>query len=238
MAKPWNSPAAMLAAPIPIISWLASTSSPRAAAKLVDVAIVSVSETRTMPIAAAESGPMSLTDVHGNEGDGKPLRQRADRGVSSRSSSAVASGRAHDGDEHRRHLRVIRGNPGGRQRHGPDEQGGGVRLVEVREERSKLVDEAVGVGGEAEQLRQLADDDRDREPVHVADLHLVREQVGDEAELAESEADLDQADDQRHHARERDRGRRIVSPASGMIAAKISGETDESGRGRGSAKGP
>ena len=61
------------------------------------------------------------------------------------------------------------------------------------EEGLALVDEAVGVGREAEQLGELAHDDRDREPVHVADLHLLGEQVGDEAELAEAEADLDRA---------------------------------------------
>ena len=55
-------------------------------------------------------------------------------------------------------------------------------------ERADLVEEAVGVGREAEQLRELADDDRDREAVHVADLHLAREQVGDEAELGRARA--------------------------------------------------
>ncbi len=64
------------------------------------------------------------------------------------------------------------------------------------DERPQLVDEPVGVGGEAEQLRQLADDDRDREAVHVADLHLAREQVGDEAQLGDAEPDLDEADEQ------------------------------------------
>ena len=41
-AKPWKNPAAMLAAPMPIISWSGSTSSPRRAAKLDAVAMVSV----------------------------------------------------------------------------------------------------------------------------------------------------------------------------------------------------
>ena len=57
--------------------------------------------------------------------------------------------------------------------------------IEPREEGLHLGDEPVGVGREAEELGQLADDDGDRQPVHVADLHLLREQVGDEAELAE-----------------------------------------------------
>ena len=113
------------------------------------------------------------------------------------------------------------------------------RLVEVLEELADLVAEAVGVGGEAEELRQLADDDGDGEPVHVADLHLAREQVGDEAELAEPEPDLDEPDEQRQHPRERDRPARVVAvTSSGMIAAKISGETDESGPSTSTRDGP
>ena len=72
IGNPWKNPAKALAAPIPIISWLASTSSPRRAAKLVDVAIVSASETSVMPIAAASSAPMSLESTEGNWGRGNP----------------------------------------------------------------------------------------------------------------------------------------------------------------------
>ena len=72
------------------------------------------------------------------------------------------------------------------------------------EERLDLVDEAVRVGGEAEELGELADDDGDRQPVHVADLDLLGEQVGDEPQLAEPQADLDEADHERQHAGEGD----------------------------------
>ena len=72
-AKPWTNPAAMLAAPMPIISWFGSTSSPRRAAKLAAVAIVSVSDTSVMPIAATNNGPTSCTVVNGNAGVGKPF---------------------------------------------------------------------------------------------------------------------------------------------------------------------
>ena len=64
--NPWKSPEKALAAPIPIISWLAFTSSPRLAAKLVEVAMLSASDTRVMPIAAASSAPMSLRATDGN----------------------------------------------------------------------------------------------------------------------------------------------------------------------------
>ena len=72
IAKPWNRPAATLAAPIPIISWLASTSSPLRAAKLVEVAIVSVSETSTMPNEAASRGPRASIGTDGKVGVGSP----------------------------------------------------------------------------------------------------------------------------------------------------------------------
>ena len=73
IAKPWKNPAATFAAPMPIISWFGSSSSPRRAAKADAVAMVSVSETRTMPTAAMSNGPTSSTDVHGNDGLGTPL---------------------------------------------------------------------------------------------------------------------------------------------------------------------
>ncbi len=72
------------------------------------------------------------------------------------------------------------------------------------------LDEPVGIGREAEQLGQLADEDRDGEAVHVADLDLLREQVGDEAELAEPQPDLDKADHEGHHPGQGD-GRRGVA---------------------------
>ena len=93
--NPWKSPAKALAAPIPIISWLASTSSPRRAAKLVDVAIVSASDTNVIPRAAASSTPMSVRFTDGNLGSRKPLRQRTDgrdaRGSSGRTPTPPAS---------------------------------------------------------------------------------------------------------------------------------------------------
>ena len=50
---------------MPIISWLAFTSSPRRAAKLVEVAIVSASETSVIPTAAASSAPTSPRSTEG-----------------------------------------------------------------------------------------------------------------------------------------------------------------------------
>ena len=82
-AKPCTSPEAMFAAPIPTISWLGSTSSPRLAANADDVAIVSVSDTRVMPTAAMRSGPTSESWVHGSEGVGNPLGSEPTVAISS-----------------------------------------------------------------------------------------------------------------------------------------------------------
>ena len=203
----------MFAAPMPIISWFGSTSSPRRAANADDVAMVSVSDTSVMPTAAISSGPTSLSSVHGNDGFGTPLRQRTDGGDAIRQTEhgRQARWRATTATSTAGTVRVIRRQHEQDHEHAdPDDERGRLGLVEVLEERAELVGEAVGVGGESEQLRQLADDDRDRQPVHVSDLDLARQQVGDESELADAEADLDEADDQGEHARERDRGLRVV----------------------------
>ena len=94
---------------------------------------------------------------------------------------------------------------------GAEHQRGGVGRVEVGDELADLVDEPVGIGREAEQLRELTDDDGDAQPVHVADLDLLREQSGDEAELAEAETDLDQPDHHSEHSGEHDRRAGIVT---------------------------
>ena len=93
IANPWKRPAATFAAPIPIISWFGSISSPRRAAKLVEVAIVSVSDTSTIPSAAISSGPRSLTETCGIDGVGRPCGNAPTvfTPFSPRSSSAVAT---------------------------------------------------------------------------------------------------------------------------------------------------
>ena len=238
-AKPWKNPAATLAVPIPIISWFGSTSSPRRAAKLVDVAIVSVSDTKVMPMAAANSGPTSPMSVHGNGRSGQALRKRPHRG-DGQVEDRGHHGRTDHGDEHRRDRSSDAGeHEQDGQRDQAEHQRRRVALVESVEERPHLLDEAVGVGREPAQLGQLADDDGDRQPVHVSDLDLLREQVGDETELRDPEPDQDQPDHDRHHPGERDR----PSPdrpatASGAMAAKISGDTDESGPSTSTRDGP
>ena len=118
--------------------------------------------------------------------------------------------RADDGDEDGGDPRHHAGERQQDDEHGhADHERRRVRLVDVPDELFDLVEEAVGIGREAEELGELADDDGDAEPVHVADLDFAGEQVGDEAQLAEPETDLDQPHQQREHPRERDRRRRV-----------------------------
>jgi hypothetical protein len=74
----------------------------------------------------------------------------------------------------------------------------------------QLRDEPVGIHGEAEEFRELTDQDRQREAVHVADLRRLREQVGDESEFRGSGQQHDRPDEDREHRRERDRLRWIT----------------------------
>ena len=145
--------------------------------------------------AAAASVPRSAALVQGNEGTGKPWGSVADRldALRGEVEHGRDDGRADDRDEHRRDLpREPRQAEQQREHAEADHQGGDVGLVEAGEERLDLLDEAVGVGGEAEELGELADEDGDGQPVHVADLDLLAQQVGDEPELAQAEADLDE----------------------------------------------
>ena len=71
--NPWNRPAARLAAPIPIISPLPSTSCPVRAANADAVEIVSARDTRAIPSAPANSGPRSAARMCGMVSGGNPL---------------------------------------------------------------------------------------------------------------------------------------------------------------------
>ena len=213
IANPWKNPAATLAVPMPIISWLGCSSSPRRAAKLDAVAMVSVSDTSTMPIAASRSGPTSSIDVHGNDGFGKPCGSVPTVATPSAARSSTADTIVAPATATRTAgIRgVMRGSTSSTTSTPTPTSTAPVWVASrCSKNVAQLVEEAVGVGGEAEQLRQLADDDRDGQAVHVADLHLAREQVGDEAELGDAQSDLDQADEQRQHPGQHDRLSRVV----------------------------
>ena len=173
------------------------------------------------------------------------LRQRARRATRrarARSNRLAARDRQHDGDEHRGHLRQRplerRGS-----RPGPNTPTASAAptvspSATPLHEAAELVDEAVGVDREAEELRQLADEDGQRQPVHVADHRGLRDQVGDEAELARCPPSrVMRADHQRERRGERDRPCRVAVRArpAGGSSRRSSARATSPARARGSS---
>ena len=97
------------------------------------------------------------------------------------------------------------------------------------------VDHALGVDREPEQLRQLADDHDERDPVHVAVADRLGQEVGDEAEAGQAGDDADRAGEDRRACRRarsprpgrrRPAGRsrrRSAAPARSQVRARGSG---------------
>ena len=184
--NPWKNPAAMLAAPTPIISRSPSTSSPVRAAKADAVEMVSVEGDQGYPERAGEQEPQ-VAERHGRKGEGRePLGSVADQVDAPAGEVERADGRDRqdDGDEHGREGRPqALETEDQRQARDADRQrrADGLAVADAADERARLADQAVRVDGEPEQLGQLADEDGEREAVHVPDLRRLRQQVGDEA---------------------------------------------------------
>ena len=159
--KPWNSPAPRFAAPMPIISLVA-----------VDLLAGATGEGRRRRDRVGqrdERDAQRATDqrgqvgpVHVREGEGrKPFRQRAhqlDPVLIEVEGSGHGDRRDH-GDQHARDARQHSPQDGDhRQRQQADGERGGHRLAvaDAVDESPQLVDEAVSVDREAEELRELA----------------------------------------------------------------------------------
>ena len=191
--KPWKKPAATLAAPMPIISWLPCTSWPRALRRRPRRSRSCRPGTPprcARPPPRAGRGRTSATV--GTVSGGKPLRQHADQAHAVLGQVEDGAGRDreqhHDQDggdlgqpalqdQDRRRCRRARSPP----RPGPTSPS-----AMPLEEAADLGDQAVGVDREPEQLGQLADQDGQGQPVHVADHRRLGQQVGDEAQLRHS----------------------------------------------------
>ena len=76
--KPLKRPAATFAAPMPMISWLSSTSTPCRAANPDETLIVSPTATSVMPIGAADQERQVAQLDHREGRDREPLREHAD----------------------------------------------------------------------------------------------------------------------------------------------------------------
>ena len=93
-----------------------------------------------------------------------------------------------------------------------DRECGGHRpaVGDTSHESLHLGDEAVGIDREPEQLRQLPDQDRHGQAVHVPDHRRLREEVGDESEPEDAAEHRDRSHQERQHRRERDRALRVA----------------------------
>ena len=169
---------------------------------------MSASETSVMPTAATVRGSDIGPLRPGDRGRGHPPGQRPDgrHPVRVQVEDRRDDGRRHDADQDGRD---DLGESGQHQQDGqdpePDRQRRPDGAVEPEHEGLELGTEALGVGREPEELGQLPDDDDEGETVHVADLHLAREQIGDEPELPDPQSDFDDSNDDREHPGQRDR---------------------------------
>ena len=105
-----------------------------------------------------------------------------------------------DGHEDGRHLRQgLLQDPHDDQGHDADAKRPevGRPSEDLLDGRDDLADQPVGRDGEAAQLADLADEDREREPVHVADHRRFGQQVRDEPELGGTGRDHEDADEDR-----------------------------------------
>ena len=76
-------------------------------------------------------------------------------------------------------------------RHGPesDHRCGEVRLIQPEQEILQLGRESLRVDREAQEVRQLPDDDRCRDTGEVTDPHRLRDQIGEEPETRDTADD-------------------------------------------------
>ena len=211
----------MLAAPIPTISWSGSTSSPRARREADAVAIVSVSDDERDARAPATSSGTTSRRLGPREARRREALRAARRPCatpwSARSSTADDRGRADDGDQDGRDAaasiaRAARSSDG--EHAEADEQRRSRSPGRGPRRTPDLVEEAVGVGREPEELRQLADDDRQGQAVHVADLDLASRAGRRRSRASRRPSPISiTPDQQREHPGQRDRARRVARRA-------------------------
>ncbi len=211
--KPWKSPAAMLATPTPTISRFT-----------VDLCAGLVGEHGRGGDGVGEgdqgdakrAGEQQgqVTERHGGDGERwEPGRQRADEGdiVVLEVEHGDGRDREEDGSENAREDRpqALEDQDQRQTCHADCECcSDGLAVLDCLGERDCFINQPVRVDREPEQLRQLADEDGEREAVHVSDLGRLREKVGDEAELENAGEHGDRADHESKHGGVADGGLR------------------------------
>ena len=204
IGKPWNRPVARFAAPSAIISRFGSTSSPSLAAYVRESTLVSANATSAIDTAAAASRGGRRRARSADRARATPGQGTDDLDVPVRPKIVTAS-EPHDRDEHPRHDRrqALAGDDdhdrGDADRERRDD---GLPVRDPSHEGGRLVQQPLGVGREAEDLRELAHDHGERDPVQVAESDREREQVGQVAEPEQSGQHEEGAGHQRRHAGE------------------------------------
>ena len=215
--NPWKKPAAIFAAPTPIISRSPSTSAPVRAANADAVEIVSVNDTTTMPSAPAASSQTSSSGTVGTVNGGNPWGIGPTTVTpwsfrSNRFTAAIASTTAtrtpgmRGSTRWKPRIRTRLATPTARAAPAVSPS------AMPRSEPGRLVDQAVGVDREAEELGQLAHDDGESQAVHVADLGRLGQELGDEPELEDSG---EHGDGAHHQRQQRGVGHRAVGISVG-----------------------
>ena len=105
-------------------------------------------------------------------------------------------------------------------------------------EAGRFRDESVGIDREAEQFWELADEDREGEAVHVADLGRLGQQVGHEAQLGDAGEHGHHPDPSASIEASATALRIPLAPTMGMMVAAIMGPSEESGPSTRTLEGP
>ena len=152
----------------------------------------------------------------GREADGRqPARYLADHLQLGREAEDVDDhARRHDGHEDARDPARDPPQPEDqRQAAHPDEQGDrdDLPVGDPLHQANDATDDVIGVHGEAQQLRELGDHDREGDAVHVADPDRPRQEVGDEAQARDRGSQAQEPGHDREGAGEGDRADGIAA---------------------------
>ena len=212
--KPPNSPVERFAAPRATSSWSASISYLCRAAKARPAPSDSPTARKTMPAAPAARNGRSRSEMLGSPGIGIPvwISPTTLTSWTSRSKASTAmmpSTRATSGPGIFREIAPQHEDEG--QGAGPDREGPRVGVGQVVDQDLDLLDRAVTAAGHAEELRQLADDDRDRQAEDEPGDDGLGEEVGDEAEANDPGRQEDRPDHQREARGQREVAVRVAA---------------------------
>ena len=152
--------------------------------------------------------------MSGRPSDGRPLAIDPTVGTSSAKALTAAIG-ADDGHERTRNARSEAAQAEDhRQRARADEQSQALRVAEMGDEVPGLLEEVARPRADPEQLRQLADDDREREADDQALEHGRADELGQEAEAQQTR---DQGGDARRHGQAGGERGEVLVPHRGQI---------------------